>query len=737
MLPRALRFALVALVFTAPGVAAAAALPEGPLDASAPACGVPCGYIYPLILLTVEGKNEPRALAAGESLTIPATITYRFDVVNEGFTVPDPQQPIVITFEYPKKPEWATLSVEPAQIEVPIQPQYIQPDASDPQNLQGQYVFVTDIAITVAAPGQAVLADGFDYAKLLVFAKSTESGLYKAGYGIKELRMQPEGAVHASELASAPARVVADVAPATFEASTLRAPGVTLTLTPPAGPVLAWESAEFELVAEASAPDALPLGIVATLLDESGVAHYSTGLRTPQDGRLALSLTLPGVGMHTLAVLVAPPPGGVAALATQAFAFPLLVAPPAGADAVRMPEAFVAGFSELVTGASGSAEPLAQFTKDLAFPVLPGSSGATVALALRTDGAPPLPTGPGSVSFQLLDPEGAVVLQGGADSANAAREYDAGALPGQGLYRLRVSGAGVPFVTAFDAMVTVSYDDPPVADVAQDGVADAVLSPVAIGAVSVTIAQPDAIAPWVAAPLAFSLAGFDGAAVSYSATIVDSAGALVYSSHFRVGDPVGFAVPFLAPAPGDYTALLFVQPGSSGVRGFEGTVLAFPLRAGTPDAATTTLPATLELADAGTVAAHSSTSVAMQQRVRVLDGASPIAVSVGALPRPGGAILVRALDADGNVAAEASGAQASLDGLAPGEYVVQVVIDTAGETAFEAALSASYATPPVLENPLFPAGEAPAPRSFLPAPASALVFAALAAVALAGSRRGK
>lgn len=734
MNPGASRIVLAALLVLALAAPAGALAPwQGPQSARGSACSVPCGYIYPLILIGVEGKNEPRPLAAGETLTIPAKLTFRFDVVNEGFTLPDPQQPIVVTFEYPKKPDWARVEVEPAQIEIPIQPQYIQPDASDPQNLQGYYVYEADLSISIAAPGQAVLPDGLDYAKLLVFAKSTESGLYKAGYGIKELRVAPEGAIHASDLEAGAERVVADVPAALVAPLTRTAPGMAVTVTPPAGGVKPWEPAVFEIAADVPLDDPTPLGLVATLVDEAGVAWYSTGLRTSEDGKLAVRLTLPGAGLHTLAVLVAPPPGSVTPVPPTSFAFPILVETPEGADALRYPREYLAEHAEIVTGASGNVdEPLAQFTKDVAIPVLPGSSGAAVALTLRAEGAP-LPTGPGSVSFQLLDPEGAVVLQGGVDAANAARRYDAGALPGQGVYRLRISGVGVPFVTAYDVQVAVAYDDAPVADATTDGALDAVTAPVAVGVAGVTLAAPDAMEPWVAAPLAASVEGYGGGAVSYAATIMDSSGNLVYNGHFRVADASGFVVPFLAPESGDFTLLLFAQPAGNGVRGFEPTVLAFPLRAGSPDAERTALPQAIELADAGTLAAHSLATVALEQRVRVLDGASPLAVHVAAMTRPGGAIVVRALDADGAVAAQAAGPEAALD-LAPGVYVVQVVLDTAGETAIEATLAASYDAPPVLENPLWAAGGNAPGKSFLPAP-GALAALALGLLAAALRRR--
>lgn len=164
-------------------LAAAAATPVQASD-----CAVPCGYIYPLLVLSFpdyDGVN-PVDVEGGERV-LEGSLTYRFDVTNEGYGLQDPQQEIRITFEFPKKPAWVDVSMEPAEIPILVLPIYIVPDVSNPASPVANFVYTAPIALTVRATADA--PDDAVFSKALVFAKSTESGLYKAAYGIKEVRV--------------------------------------------------------------------------------------------------------------------------------------------------------------------------------------------------------------------------------------------------------------------------------------------------------------------------------------------------------------------------------------------------------------------------------------------------------------------------------------------------------------------------------------------------------------------
>jgi hypothetical protein len=210
------------------------------------------------------------------------------------------------------------MSVEPPQIPVPIEPQYLQPDTSDPTNPGASYVYTAKITISFSAKSQPVLADGTDYAKLLVFAKSTESGLYKSGYGIKELRVAPAGAVHESDVASSrPKFTPIDVPPQAIPAMKREQPGLAVAVTPPPSVAL-WTPQAWQIAA--SKPGTLS----ATLLDETGAVVYASGPRDSADGKLALNLTMPDVGRFLLAVHAESRSGEYA---DQSFAFPFDIGP--------------------------------------------------------------------------------------------------------------------------------------------------------------------------------------------------------------------------------------------------------------------------------------------------------------------------------------------------------------------------------------------------------------------------
>src|SRR5579885_1547329 len=110
-----------------------------PVDACASATGlaqsVPCGKIYPTIIIALA-DSAPKSfpMHKGATLDIPATVTFRFDAYQDGYGPASPTDPIKISFEYPRKPLWADIKVEPETISVNVDdPTQLTPP-SDPSN---------------------------------------------------------------------------------------------------------------------------------------------------------------------------------------------------------------------------------------------------------------------------------------------------------------------------------------------------------------------------------------------------------------------------------------------------------------------------------------------------------------------------------------------------------------------------------------------------------------------------
>ncbi len=718
----------------------------GPAPPAGAACSIPCGYIYPLIIIAVENGGDVRPLAPGRPLTVPATLTFRFDVMNEGFTIPNPNEPIILTFEFPRKPDWVDVAVEPARMEIPIQPQYIQPDATDPSNLKAYYVYTTEISIAIALTGQAVLKDGYEFAKLLVFAKSSESGLYKAGYGIKEFKVAPEGALHESDLAPEAPKVVVDLPPARLAPATLASPGLSVTLTPPAEEVAAWQPATFALQVADGAGSPMDAIVSATLLDESGAVAYNSGPRKASGGALALNVTLPGPGRHTLATMVEPAVGADATFVPRVVPFPIVVGPDSG-DAVRMPREFVAAWHEVVTDVRGNhEEPAFQFEKVMPFPAAPASSGVGVTIALRSAAAPALPTGPGNLAVTMYDPEGAVLMQGTVDAANPTKSFPVGALPGSGWFELRVAGVGVPDVTAFDVRITVNYDDHPIVDRVTDGTLDDTTGSTRLGRVNATLDVADGtpfLAPWTPAVLSAQLerdAKPFTATVQYAMTAAAAGtpgasgagfadGTIAYASGLREGAGA-FGGSFTPPAPGRYAAFLHVAPSGPGPA-FEPFTIARAFTVGDPTAPEIPAFESLTMSDEGHYRGPLPTETPLAEYLLpagVADAGATVTLNGGPTSAIGASSASFAIvDAEGRSADLGAGGPRWLRAIAKSVEPFPVVVT---EATFAPASPLD-----AVANPAFQGGTNAEPaKSFLPAAGAALAAVAVAAVALAARR---
>lgn len=182
--------ALAMLVSLAPAVAGdTVSTPEVSDDA----CSPPCGEINPRITFTFPDLgDEPIDLQAGESATFQGEVVYWTDTDDEGHAPHNPSEDIVIRFSFPRLPTWASMSVSPNEVTVPVStcPDCFQAETGS-SNPTTHYEYRQQIELTVTAEDTPKATTGYEYGKLQLFAKSTESGIYNPGYGIREVQVTP------------------------------------------------------------------------------------------------------------------------------------------------------------------------------------------------------------------------------------------------------------------------------------------------------------------------------------------------------------------------------------------------------------------------------------------------------------------------------------------------------------------------------------------------------------------
>lgn len=539
------------------------------LAAPAQACAVPCGRIYPLITIQPDLPQEMWDMSSGETLTIPATLRYKFDMTQEGYTVPAPNEPIEIRFEFPRLPDWAEIKVEPEVVPIDVaNPLFVKPNNEEPTNPQAQYEFTAPITITANVVGQPVLKDGYDYGKLLVFAKSSESGLYQAGYGIKEMRVVPEGAVHESDVAGQ--RDVFEsvpLPPIALGDLTQEFAGTTVTLTPPASPQW-WQPSEF-----VATVDPAPAGrMVFALHDEGGGLVAQTASLDSAVGEARMNVTLAKPGRHVATLTLLPDAGTMTPPIT--YAFPLDVGVTA-AEGHVWPKTYLLAAAEAVPAPLASEDdPLTQFERDIPFFAFDTAQSVAASVTLKTTGVTDAGRGIANLQFSIHDPDGNMLSAGSVDPTKPTWSLRVGSLPSDGWYVLRIRGIGAPGASGYDARVEVNYAAAHVARNRADGVLDATGPVLGVGGVNVTL--PEGAKVW--APSDVTPAVAEGAASPrYQVTIYDETGALAYASGARTG-PASFS----APAPGMYTAYVFAEP-ETGSLPFSPVVRAFTFPVGVDD----------------------------------------------------------------------------------------------------------------------------------------------------------
>ena len=555
------------------GVAVVLLLLALPLVApvSGACAAIPCGRIYPIILLQSEAKpGSTYDLGAGSPLTVDLLLTFSFDAAKDGYTPTMPNDPIFVSFEFPRKPGWADVRVEPERIQIPVNdPTHFKPDPSDPGNPKLVFAFVTSIQTTVTLTGQAVLKDGLDYHKLLVFAKSTESGIFQSGYGIKEIRVVPEGAVHESDVAGQRDVFTASPLPGLVlaEASASFA-GTTVSLTPPASAAW-WQPLPFEVRVDPPFAGRM----MAALHDEAGSLVAHSGLLDASAGVGAFNVTLVRPGHHTATVTLLPDPGQATLPVTHALPLP---AGDASAEGFVFPKSMRVAVTDDVPAPNAHRgqdprDALVQFERDVPFYAFDTAQGVTVLVGLRAAPLKDLATGPANLQFSVLDPDGSMLQTATVDPANPIKGYRIGSVPMEGWYTLRINGIGAPLGGRYDAAVEVAYGQAPQARNRADGTPDATAPLLGFAGLNLTLPL-DALRVWTSGDLTPILG--EGVRAQHAITVTDAEGNLVQATRLREG-----AATFTPPWPGTYRAFVHVQP-ALGEKPFSPLVRAFTFAVG-------------------------------------------------------------------------------------------------------------------------------------------------------------
>lgn len=504
------------------------------------ACSVPCGRIYPTITVKIPDQAAVYDFTRSTPLVLEADVTYSFDVAADGYSPIRPDEPIVIGFEFPRKPKWADIVVEPDRLSVDVNnPTFVS--AAGPEEVR--YSWTQRVTITSSLTGQAILRDGFDYGKLLVFAKSTESGMYQSGYGIKEIRVAPEGAVHESDVNDASAAFTPqalprlDLAPAEREVG-----GVKVRVEPPSSGSF-WTPQPFTVRV-----DPPPEGrMVFAVHDEAGELVMQGGPRAAT-AKSVWNVTLARPGLHTASVTLLPEDG-------LPLTIPIdFAAGDASAEGYTYPKEYLASVTEPIP-APGLilADARGQFERDFPFYALDSAQSTTVSLGLVAPVAG-LPVVGANLEFALIDPEGKELAKGSVDPSVPLKELRVGTMPTDGWYLVRVRGLGAPDAAAYTVGVRVAYQSEPsrrnAADSLEDdrgGVVSHAGANLSLGASALALWSPGTMEP------AWDRSTDRG--MRYHMTIAGEDGFVSYASGWRTG-----GASYAPTTPGLHRAFVYVEP---------------------------------------------------------------------------------------------------------------------------------------------------------------------------------
>lgn len=736
---------------------------------AAEACGgVPCGYIYPRLLMGLGERGTLYELTQGEELHLEGNLTFTWDITAEGAAVPNPTTPIVVSFAFPRKPAWLDVAMDPPTIEVPIQPQYIVP-SSEGGAVTLVYTWTTKLAVTARLNAQPTV-DPEQPPSLLILAQSSESGLYKPGFGVRNLGLElPEALVATAAKAPGAQLRIGDVQPFELPNLDVAFQGATLTLAADHAIEL-WKPVMLTAAVEGMTGPAANLDMAASIVDERGNVLYTTGLRHRDDAALAIPFTFPAPGHYRVLVAARPLAVSVNAPFEPVVAQFDVVLPGLDFDALRYPDAYRAEYAEPMSEFHANTQDLPrQYEKLLRFPVLAGAESAAIQVSLGSTAGAAL--GAGSVYAEVLGPSDDQLAYGKLDAT--APQLDTrlhGPLvPGE--YKVHVYGTGANPLGLAGTMLTstvgVFYGAPPVGAVTARGTPLPTKGgPVALGTGTMELdlvveAEPALWTPFHGTLVAKNAAGATALHPDFILTLRGADGRILYTTgHRHPHDgllPFGFAFPspglymvdayagptpeasgafwqpaiaswaILVPAPADgvvrypahYEAMY--HDSTSSVRDGYGDGYAFDKRYEVP-------------VKAGATSVSAELGLMTMAMVQMVEGAAPASLQLH-LMAPDGKVL------DAQMVAGAGTAKVEAEGpLEPGTYVVHVAgvgyapLDYSG-AMYDLRIVADYAEAP---SELLPGASAPAPQgqpARVPALEGLVVLAALGAVALLARRR--
>lgn len=720
-------------------VAAVAPLLSGP----AAACGsVPCGYINPIITIDLEGvSGQTFETRAGQALKFTGSITYTFDASQEGFTAPNPGETIVITFEFPRRPQWSDITVEPKSIEVPILPQYFETDPSDPENVRIVYRFTSPLSVEVVEREPPTLAPERPTVKATIFAKSTESGFYKSGYGLKQFKLKPLDAAFAAAVDPLAGLNVRDYIGRDLALQERSFATTTVTLRSTT-PVNLWSPTSFEVTLRDPRGETSGATVIAAVSTDSGELLQSTSSLEAVEGKAHFKFTFPESGRHTIAVAALPPPG--AQIVWDPFVAVFDV-PIGFDDAYVLPgKLYTATHREFPRALSADAAgTYGQYEKFIEIPVYDGVRTIEVGLtAGNTAPAAPGETSNGASSYfaEIIDPQGKPIATQTFGAANPARSLAVDAVPSTGVYVLHIYGTGASRGAAgayYEANVRVTYDEknvfPPIP--ASTGGAHEEAS---LGRLSLAVV-PSGAAPWRPVPWKVGLDDAAGAG-RLLLTVSDGDGRIVHSSGMVASTSA--EIPVTLPSHGIFRASLLVldEPRAEGAY-YDAVLASFPI---TLDAG--------GVADVVYEGGYEAFYTTTFDGAGTFERTMPFTLFPGL--RSGGfgiqfdgntGFLLKAalLDSTGrvekemDVAPSQAAAAFDLTTLAPGDYSVRVsghaLATPASPLGMGGNAVAEYAGPVVLPNPLYagplaPLDGEPARTPGFEAGVGLVALAALAAV---------
>jgi hypothetical protein len=196
---------LAVLLAAVPPVAAAPdqALPDLPVHCASP----PCGYIYPSLRVdaAVEDPYHTSKLSAFPT-TIPITITYSWDMEQEGTGLTDPTTDMQITIVLTRVPAWMSARLDTHVCTFTLFP--LNPEGAADDSMT-HYDVCTVTLTTALRPehfpaNEAQLRESGH--RLMLFAASEESGTFMKSYGLEDIRfrwdsppVRPDGTVPTAE----------------------------------------------------------------------------------------------------------------------------------------------------------------------------------------------------------------------------------------------------------------------------------------------------------------------------------------------------------------------------------------------------------------------------------------------------------------------------------------------------------------------------------------------------------